>query len=110
MANSRRTAALADEFDLDALFGALEAFAFDWLSALTGEPTGERGYGFIAQAVQAHLPHLVSQGSGAPGAPGYVPWRLDMTGFAPFVIARVNQLASRQTALAARVAALENGA
>lgn len=101
---------LAEEFDLDALFGVLEVFGFDWLSALTGEATGERGYGLIAQAVYPHLPHLVTPGSGSPGTPGYVPWRLDPVGFMPFVIARLNQLASRQTALAARVAALETGA
>lgn len=101
---------LADEFDLDALFGALEVFGFDWLSALNGEATGERGYGLIAQEVYLHLPHLVTPGSGSPGTPEFVPWRLDLAGFMPFVIARLNQLASRQTALAARVTALETGA
>lgn len=101
---------IAEEFDLDAIFGALEAVGYDWLSAVTQQPTGQRGYGLIAQAVNNHLPHLVTVGTGSPGEPGFVPWALDLAGFMPFVIARLQQLSSRQTALAARVTALEAGA
>lgn len=90
---------LSEEFDMDALFGALEPCGFDWLSALTGAPTGDRGYGLIAQTVYQHLPHLVRPGSGSPGSPGYVPWELDYAGFMPFVIARLNQIAARVTNL-----------
>lgn len=97
---------IADDFDLDALFGALEAVGYDWLSSMTQEPTGQRGYGLIAQSVQAHLPHLVTVGTGSPGEAEFVPWSIDMGGFMPFVIARVQQLASRQAALTAQQAAL----
>ena len=101
---------IASDFDLDAIFGALEVISYDWLSALTQQPTGQRGYGLEAQAVQEHLPHLVTVGTGSPGDPDFVPWTLDLAGFMPFVLARLQQLASRQTAFDARLTALEAGA
>lgn len=94
---------LAEEFDLDALFSALDAYGFDWRSAITGAQTGQHGYGLIAQEVYQRLPHLVRPGTGSPGSPGYVPWELDYSGLMPFILARLNQIAARVSALQAGV-------
>jgi YD repeat-containing protein len=90
------------EMDIGALIDALEPKAYDLLSGVTGEPTGERGYGLIAQDVLPIVPSAVSEGTGTLGADDFKPWGMDYSKLVVFLLAEIKSLRGR-------VAALEGG-
>lgn len=93
---------LSEEMDIGALIDALAPVAFDWISANTLEPTGQRGYGLIAQDAHAVLPSVVSEGSGTPGTESFKPWAIDYSKLVPFLLAEIKDLR-------ARIGAIESG-
>jgi hypothetical protein len=90
---------LDEEIDLDQLFDALVPKAFDWLDT-TGNETGVRGHGLVAQEVYELVPQAVTPGNGSPGDEDYEPWAIDYAKLVPYLWAEVR-------ALRARVAQLE---
>jgi len=91
-------APLEDEIDVWAIIDALIPLAYDWLST-SGVPTGERGYGLIAQDVHEVWPMAVNLGHGKPGDPDYTPSEMDNSKYAVLLIAAVKSLKARVTTL-----------
>lgn len=90
--------ALAVELDIGAIIDGLEPVAYDWLNT-RGEPTGERGYGLIAQDVKALIPSAVSEGHGSPGDDDYKPWSMDNSKLVVFLLAELKSVRARLNAL-----------
>ncbi|EHK56810.1 tail fiber domain-containing protein [Allomesorhizobium alhagi] len=85
---------LTVELDIDAIVDALQPQAFDWLDQ-KGNPTGERGYGLIAQDVHTVVPSAVKVGRGKPGDQDYDPWGMDYSKLVIFLLAKMKLMDER---------------
>lgn len=90
---------LADEIDVGAIIDAIEPVAYDWLSGVTGEPTGERGHGFIAQDLHQIIPVAASPGNGDPGDDDFMPWGVDKSALVTYLWAELQSVRRRLAAL-----------
>ena len=57
----------------------------------TWKETGKKDVGLIAQEVEAAFPHAVGQGSGHPGDPDFIPYRLDYSKLVPVLIGALQE-------------------
>lgn len=98
---------LQSEIDIGSVIDSLNPVAFDWLSAVTGAPTGQRGYGLIAQEVKeiSELSAAVADGEGIPGEENFVPGALDYSHahIIAIMIAELKSLRSRVSELEAQL-------
>jgi hypothetical protein len=91
---------LSIELDVGGIIDdAMQPLAFDLLSGVTLEPTGERGYGFIAQDVYELFPSAVSVGHGDPGEQDFRPGGMDNSKLVVLLFAEVKSLRARLNAL-----------
>jgi hypothetical protein len=92
-------APLSEEVDVGAILDSLEPVAFDWLSQVDKQPTGDRGHGFIAQDLHKIVPPAVSVGGGTLGRDNFSPWAVDMSKLVPYLVAEIKSLRKRMADL-----------
>lgn len=96
---------LEAEMDIDAIIEGLRPTAFDWQDA-SGNLTGVRSCGLIAQEVAAVYPIAVSPGRGAPGDGDFQPAQVELSRLVVPVLTKVRAMDKEVRSIKAQLDAL----